>query len=373
MTRLPGLDLLRAIAIVAVMFFHTFLIGGMGDEWKWLSRFGWMGVDLFFVLSGFLIGGQLLQRLHDGKPLGFAQFYFRRAMRVFPAFWVVLLVYLFFPAIREAEGMNAAWKFWTFTMNLGNDYSRSAFSHAWSLCVEEHFYLVFPFIAWWCSRGKSYGKTLTIAATILVAGIALRSGIWLHDTRMAELGAPERNWFVEDIYYPTYNRLDGLLVGVLLAVLKVFRPLVWQKQQRRANAWLLAGIVTVGFSMWLFRDRVGLLGNSVGWPVLSMGLGMLVLAASSKHTWIGRHALPGAGWIAAISYSVYLTHKAAMKLIATHWGDWLHGHGILTFAVYAICILAVGAALHYAVERPFLHLRDVKRRKSLPRRLPATD
>ncbi|NIJ73922.1 peptidoglycan/LPS O-acetylase OafA/YrhL [Xanthomonas sp. F4] len=67
--RYPGLDLLRAIAIVWVMLFHSFVVGGLGPDWQWLSRYGWMGVDLFFVLSGFLIGGQVLAPLARGERL----------------------------------------------------------------------------------------------------------------------------------------------------------------------------------------------------------------------------------------------------------------------------------------------------------------
>ena len=65
--RLPGLDLLRCIAIIWVMLFHSFLVGGLGPEWSWLSSTGWMGVDLFFVLSGFLIGTQVLAPLSRGR------------------------------------------------------------------------------------------------------------------------------------------------------------------------------------------------------------------------------------------------------------------------------------------------------------------
>ena len=83
--RLPGLDLLRSIAILWVMLFHSFVVGGLGPSWSWLSRYGWMGVDIFFVLSGFLIGRQVLQPLARGEGLDFAAFYARRAWRKCPA------------------------------------------------------------------------------------------------------------------------------------------------------------------------------------------------------------------------------------------------------------------------------------------------
>ena len=151
MTRLPGLDLLRAIAIVWVMLFHSWIVGGLGPSFEWLARFGWIGVDIFFVLSGFLIGTQVLRPLQRGEGLSLRAFYRRRAYRIVPAFAVVLALYVFFPALREAPGMQPWWQFATFTVNVLIDYvHHSAFSHAWSLCVEEHFYLVFPLLALSC-------------------------------------------------------------------------------------------------------------------------------------------------------------------------------------------------------------------------------
>ena len=88
MNRIAGLDLLRAIAIVWVMLFHSFLVGGLGIRFDWLSRFGWVGVDMFFVLSGFLIGTQVLRPLQRGEGLSIRSFYVRRAWRIVPAFAV---------------------------------------------------------------------------------------------------------------------------------------------------------------------------------------------------------------------------------------------------------------------------------------------
>ena len=136
-TRLPGLDLLRAIAVLWTMQFHSFIVGGLGEDWRWLERYGWMGVDLFFVLSGFLIGGQLLRPLARGEAPSLRDFYLKRAFRILPAFWVVLAVYLLWAGFREAPGMEPWWKFALFFVNLDIDYANNAaFSHAWSLCVE---------------------------------------------------------------------------------------------------------------------------------------------------------------------------------------------------------------------------------------------
>jgi len=316
MTRLPGLDLLRAIAVVWVMLFHSFLVGGLGPDFKWLERYGWMGVDIFFVLSGFLITKLLAKELGTYGRLSFGDFYARRAWRILPAFVVVLAIYVAFPQWREAEGLAPWWMFATFTFNALVDYgTQQAFSHAWSLCVEEHFYLLFPLIAWVMVRRPSASRVAVVVIGLVLTGIALRAGVWLRDDALQ----PPRNWFVEDIYYPTWCRLDGLLAGVVLATLCVYRPEAWARLQARSTLLMLAGLAFAGGALWLFRDRTGLAANAVGWPLLSFGFGLLVLSATARNGWLGRRALPGAGWLAATSYSLYLSHKLAMH--AVH--EWL--------------------------------------------------
>jgi peptidoglycan/LPS O-acetylase OafA/YrhL len=359
MNRLPGLDLLRAIAIVWVMLFHSFIVGGLGPDFAWLSRYGWAGVDIFFVLSGFLIGTQVLRPLQRGEPLSFGGFYARRAWRILPAFVVVLALYVCFPMLREAPGLQPWWQFATFTLNLLIDYdSNQAFSHAWSLCVEEHFYLVFPLLAWWLTRRPSTLKFIGACIGVVVLGIALRTAVWMHDAAID----PPRNWYIEDIYYPTWMRLDGLLMGIMLAALRVYRPLAWVRLQARSNMLLLGGVAVSCLAFWLFRDRTGLLANALGWPLLSFGFGLLVFAGADRRSLIGRWRVPGAGWLAAISYSLYLSHKIAFHLIQVTLGVQLQGHGVLAFATYALAALLLGAALHYLVEQPFLRLRE--RRKT---------
>ncbi|SMQ97475.1 acyltransferase [Xanthomonas fragariae] len=327
-----------------------------------------MGVDLFFVLSGFLIGTQVLTQLVRGQRLDFKDFYLRRAFRILPAFLVVLLVYMVWPDVREAPGLAPWWMFVTFSLNLFVDYTRhAAFSHAWSLCVEEHFYLVFPLLATLLLRRPSAARFVALCVLVVVAGIALRAGIWLHNTALESAGAGlQRNWFIEDIYYPTWNRLDGLLAGVVLAVLKVFRPPTWQRLQQHGNAFLLAGAAMLALALWLFRERTGLMGTAVGWPVLSLGLALLVLAGTATTGMLVRLRVPGAAWLAAISYSLYLTHKTVFHLTQSWFGPALDGRGVLAFALYGVLAVLGVALLHYAVERPFLQLRDRVRRRRTP-------
>lgn len=338
------------------MLFHSFLLGGLGPNWSWLSRFGWMGVDLFFVLSGFLIGTQVLASLAQGQKFSYGDFYLRRAFRILPAYWAVLLLYLLWPSFREAPGMEPWWKFFIFIVNLNIDYARNtAFSHAWSLCIEEHFYWLFPLLAAALFRRPAMWKFTSLCAVLVLGGIALRAAIWIYGTN--DDSALTRNWFVEDIYYPTWNRLDGLLCGVALATWKIMRPQAWLHARRYSNLSLLAGVLVLALAFWLFQNRVGLVGNTVGWPVLSFGFGLLVFAGAGRDSFIGRKEIPLAGWIAAISYSLYLVHKAAYHLVELHWGAQLADSGLFAFFVYGSTAILAGAALYYTVERPFLRLR----------------
>ena len=353
--RLPGLDLLRALAIVWVMCFHSFLVGGLNVHFAWFQRFGWMGVDLFFVLSGFLIGSQVLSPLARGEPFSFRYFYIRRAFRILPAFWVVLALYLSFNWFRESPGLESWWKFATFTLNVLIDYNQNqAFSHAWSLCIEEHFYLLFPLLAWLLVRRLSTRSFAILILICVSTGIALRAGVWLHDDAIA----PNRNWFIEDIYFPTWNRLDGLLAGVALAALKTFRRSVWDGLARHSNLILVTGLALLSCSFWLFADRTGLLANSLGWPVLALGFALLVFAGAQRSGWLGYFALPGAAWLATISYSLYLIHKSVYHMVVAHFAEALDGHGLLAFASYAGASVIGATILYYLVERPGLRLRS---------------
>ncbi|KRF02184.1 acyltransferase [Frateuria sp. Soil773] len=366
MHRMPGLDLLRALAVVWVMLFHSYIVGGLGERFELLQGYGWMGVDLFFVLSGYLIGRQVLAPLARGERFAFAAFYRRRAFRILPAYLAVLAVYVAWPALREAPGLSPAWQFISFTLNLLIDYAHApAFSHAWSLCVEEHFYLLFPLLAAGLAKRPSARTVLAVCAGVVVFGLAWRGYVWLH--AMAPLQETDPRGFglcfVQGIYYPTGARLDGLLAGVLLALAETWRPQAWTRWRMRSGVLALAGLAATGLAMVLFRDRLGLWPSLIGYPLLSGALALLVAAAALAGT--GHWRVPGAGWLARLSYSLYLSHKLAMHAVATWLVEPLGLHGAAAFACHAAGVLAAGAALHYAVERPFLRWHDRADRPAL--------
>ncbi len=127
--RQPGLDLLRAVAILVVVIYHAGIYGFALPNH--VHRFGWIGVDLFFTLSGYLIGGQLIAELVRGPRLNFRRFYSRRALRIMPAYLVVLAIYFALPSWREFPEISPLWKFLLSVQNIGLR-GGTAFSHAWS-------------------------------------------------------------------------------------------------------------------------------------------------------------------------------------------------------------------------------------------------
>jgi len=359
MSRAPGLDLLRAIAIAWVMYSHAQLFD-LASETDFVANNGWMGVDLFFALSGFLIGGQLFATYArpDVEPQGPWVFYARRLLRTLPAYLAVVGLYFFMPGWSERTHIQPLWQFLTFTENLLFDPSHArAFSHVWSLCVEEQFYLVAPLVVWLMMVRPRLWKAVTLCAGVVLLGVALRWSIW--ETVLAPLPVDHRGGrWIASIYYPTWNRLDGLLFGMAFAAVRAFRPAWWAALMRRATLLMGAGLAGMALSLWLFVDQRAELPSVIGYPILSLSAALLVASASERGALIGRWRVPGSGVLAAMAYSLYLSHKAAYHLTGLWFGKRLEGQDLLSVVTYTGVILLFGGVLYLGVERPFLKLRD---------------
>ncbi len=360
MNRLPGLDNLRALAIVVVMLFHA--TGALPVALQPFAAYGWMGVDLFFVLSGYLIGAQLLKPYARGERPSWTDFYRRRAYRVLPAYLAVLGLYYAVPAWREARTLSPAWEFLTFTENLFIDYRvNQAFSHVWSLCIEEHFYLVLPLLAAPLLRSRrALGRTLAASSAIVLTGVAIRAYILLHI--LQPLGPASDDYgvvYIQKLYYPTYTRLDALLFGVLLAAAALFQPALWARLQRAATALNCAALALLGVALWLFHDRFDSATGSAAWatvvgfPLLALALALLV-AGGTRTRW----AIPGAKPVALLAYSLYLTHKEVIHLVRHLLPEFTDEHRWGALGLYVIACFTVATGLYFGVERPFLRLRD---------------
>jgi peptidoglycan/LPS O-acetylase OafA/YrhL len=324
-----------------------------------------MGVDLFFVLSGYLIASQLLRPYLSGDRPHLMDFYRKRLYRVLPAYLAVLALYFLVPAWREARSLPPLWQFLTFTQNLFVDtQSVRAFSQVWSLCIEEHFYLLLPLVVLLMMRKPSLRNTLAVLAGLVLLGICLRSLILFLELKpLAKSGQFIGGAYIVHIYYPTYSRLDGLLTGVAIALVRAFRPAWWSVLTQRGHMLFYCGLGLVGLSIYLFKDRwqsvtgASACGVIIGFPLLSLGLGLLVASALSTNGLL-RFRIPGAKLIATLAYSLYLTHKELIHLVdrlslaigQTEQFQWL--------GLYAACCLVAATMLCLCVERPFLIFRD---------------
>jgi peptidoglycan/LPS O-acetylase OafA/YrhL len=349
--RQPGLDLLRALAIIIVIIYHA---GIMGFPLPGrVHRFGWIGVDLFFVLSGYLIGGQLLAAVARGQRINLRLFFARRGLRILPAYLVVLAIYVLFPSWREYPEMSPVWKFLISLQNIGL-HGGTAFSHAWSLAVEDQFYLLLPLILILLIRWRA--TVLIVPCVIVAGGIALRA--FLARQNLAEIGVSFRG-FQTWIYYPTWTRLDPLVLGVVLAAIEKFRP-QWWKRLTDSAVWLwLPALVFIVYALYLGENEY-LTVTACIWqfPLIALGMAALLVCAVSQRLLLRRVKIPGAMFVATIAYSAYLIQKLVIHAVA----HFCASHSIALTSVPALilveaCVYVAATILFLSVERPFLQLR----------------
>jgi peptidoglycan/LPS O-acetylase OafA/YrhL len=319
-----------------------------------VHRFGWIGVDLFFVLSGYLIGGQLLAPLARGQRINLGNFFARRAFRIMPAYFAVLAIYFLLPSWREYPEMSQPlWKFLLSVQNVAL-HGGTAFSHAWSLAVEDQFYLVLPLLL--LVLYPHPRVAVIIACAIVFGGLALRTFLANHN--LTDTGVSFRG-FQAWIYYPTWTRLDPLVFGVALAALEKFRPHSWQRLTKLAPWICLPALALIGYALWLGESE-NLTVTACVWqfPLIAVGMAGLLLCALSPRLPLRRVAIPGAAFIASIAYSAYLVQKFAIHGVS----EFCTTHSINLTSPAALigvelCVYAAAIVLFFTVERPFLQLR----------------
>ena len=358
--RLHGLDHLRAIAILLVMIFHF----GKGVP-SWLEpvkQIGWTGVDLFFVLSGYLIGYQLLKEIKNTNTISFKQFYIKRFFRIIPAYVAVLILYYSLPNLREGSGLPPLWKFLTFTQNFGLDVqSQNSFSHAWSLCIEEQFYLLLPITIFTIFYFKLQKGAIYLIATLIILGFVFRIYNWNEYVQpFIESGNSKQMafGFIEKIYYPSYNRMDGLTIGVGIAAIFCFKPKLKDFLTKHGNIVLGAGIGLFIFAYNVCFNFISYKTAIYGFTLFSVAYGLIVIAAISPSSVLCRFKSKTTFVIATLSYGIYLSHKQLFHL--TKIGIEKTGIDNIEIWMFWICLgiaLVGGFILHLIIEKPFLELR----------------
>ncbi len=359
--RLHGLDHLRAIAILLVMIFHY----GRGIP-SWLEpikQIGWTGVDLFFVLSGYLIGFQLLKEYKDKNGIDFRRFYLKRFFRIIPAYIAVLIMYYSLSDLREGSGLPPLWRFLTFTQNIGLDaQTQNSFSHAWSLCIEEQFYLLLPISIILLFKSGFQKSTPYLIIGLIVLGFIFRIYNWHEHVQPFIDNGNRRQMFlgfVEKVYYPSYNRMDGLIIGVCIAVVFNFRPKIKEYLIQHGNKVLLLGFGLFMIAYKVCESFISYNTAIYGFPLISLAYGLIVIAAISPTCILYKFKTKFTLIIATLSYAIYLTHKQLYHLTKIGIKN-LSNENIEQWTFWICLLIAVigGLILHLIIEKPFLRLRD---------------
>ena len=311
-TRQPALDGLRGVAILLILAHHWLVwdwpapLGSMVSRLQGFLGLSWAGVDLFFVLSGFLIGGILMDQ--RGSPNYFRTFWLRRFFRIAPVFVLFLSVYWLgsrvwpvFPPSSAPLAVHAAFltNFW---IAKGNFWDSSYLSLLWSLAIEEQVYLVLPFVV----RFISPRLLAALAAAQLVVSPLLRVAIFLHRPSEVQLAS--------HVLMPC--RADAFAIGLLIALL-VRRPALLETVRRGRALFTATGLILAIGLAWLTAFNPGY-GTGImcaaGYSVIIAAAGWLLLAASLPGPVAGFLSHPLLRMFGRWSYFLYLFHRLAAVL-----------------------------------------------------------
>lgn len=338
----PGLDVLRGIAIILVMLYH----------YVPSFRLGWIGVDLFFVLSGFLITSILLR--HRGRKDFFTGFFMRRGLRILPLYLLVVgAFYLALPYVFDTKEAGSVYNyysqhqvwFWTFLQNwlfiFRGTPPEPYLEHLWSLGVEEQFYLLWPLLIFLIPQTSSLKKAMWV---IFLMALLLRCLGWYfppgHDFN----------------YYSTLTRCDGLAAGSLLAVM--------QAEGRKPHQ-LLVNVSGIAFTLLALTAFVlpggwehdNALMATVGYSILALFFSLLCWRALHK-------ASQGYGLahIGRISYGLYMFHLPVFLVTGALLNRWMPAAGSMHTAMLVISSTAItfiaATMSYYLIELPILRLRN---------------
>lgn len=342
------LDFLRGIAIIAVMGYHFRSV----DTGIWLipiiqypfTHFGREGVNLFFTLSGFLVGGLLLRQYATTGTIDAWRFIVRRIFKIWPAYYVLI-------AFHVVAGRHPTSSFLVQNLTHLQNYFGTSISQTWSLAVEEHFYLFLPALLLVFARWNLRAKAILVLLGALCAAVLVARSVAVAHGEL------------EAAFAYTQYRIDSLLAGVMLAVVYWMKPEHYKRFARRKA--LLVTLVA-GLVAWLvLGTRYEALDESIGYTIQAVGFVALIVlllehAGALNRTWWFR----AVSWIGVYSYGIYLWHSLALApgemLIAKATA--LGVPSVLTWAVALVFQTAIAISIGYAttraIEFPFLRMRN---------------
>jgi peptidoglycan/LPS O-acetylase OafA/YrhL len=336
--------------VLGVLFYHS------GESWL---PGGFLGVDAFFVLSGFLITSLLVdERIRTGG-IAFAKFWIRRARRLLPALFLLFLGVAVYAATVAAPtdlsriradgfaslGYIANWRFVFSGQSYFDQFAvPSPLRHLWSLAIEEQFYFIWPVVVFAVMRGRRavLGRLLAVTVVLIVASAGL----------MAILYSPGSD--PSRVYYGTDTRAQSMLIGAVVAILFAVRGVA---HDRGASVALrVAGVLGAAYTLWAWSaldERSEWLYRG-GYAVGAIAVAAVIAAMIQPRTGaLGKGlSLRPIRWIGAISYGLYLWHWP-LFLVLTESRTGLDGVALL--AVRFATTFAIAAASYYLVEQPIRH------------------
>ncbi len=353
MNRVKQIDVLRALAVFLVLGRHmdpcpgevSPLFHALSSVWK---QGGWVGVDLFFVLSGFLVSGLLFREHETFSRLDVKRFLIRRGLKIYPAFWLLIAatIVLWIPRYHEVPWLKLAVE-----MLFVQNYGSGLWTHTWSLAVEEHFYLLLAVGFWLAAKRRAHDPFkrlpfVLLGVAILCLGLRLYFLVLLPFNYRTHL-------------FASHLRLDSLSFGVFLAWLFHRHPLRFQRFAKQFRYVLLvAGIAMLTPAFWLRLEGSPFI-YTVGFTLFYLGSGCLLMFAIGSPAPEGR-ALNAVACAGTHSYSIYLWHVAllqwgvpAMALLFPHWHNWF-----AYAAAYLAGSVGVGILMSRLIELPALRFRD---------------
>lgn len=346
---MPELDSIRGIAVLLVVFYHGFFwsnvisgLIGLPRFFVYVTRFGWLGVQVFFVLSGFLITGIL----EDSKysPRYFLRFYWRRALRILPVFYATLLILALVPSQSKLYLLLSFFYLSNIAPLL---HIRNTYAMFWSLAAEEHFYLIWPFLVYRLPR-----RALLLVAFVLFAASPLVRAFWFQQP-LPE-GFSGFTWLIA----------DGFAAGAFLAL--VIRD-QWCTRRRLAMLSISVGLGAVlllllgaPFGILSRQNFSGAVFMLTAAHLLFAGLlGLTLLAGTSAWKPLVNHRL--LSFYGEISYGLYLIHWAifvAYDFLAAHFAPRLGQFvGDINVATLRFVIVLAAATLLAWISRRFFEER----------------
>lgn len=332
-----NIDFLRFIAVTSVMVSHYHLVPS-------ISSGLWTGVDLFFVISGFLISSLLFKEISRTGKLNLRRFYIRRALRILPTFYLYLIgTILIFSVIGKDFSIITIISELLFLQN----YLTSFNEHTWSLAVEEHFYLFFPVILLFTFSRNSQNQRLFITLIFLLSVLILILRI--------ENSASHTYQSITH-HYPTHLRLDSILFGVVIAYIYNFHNSLSNiiKKSKIANVYVMVAFL---LPFWLPISSPFI--NTYGLTALYLASGVLVLKSTAAGNSINSKIFKLCAFIGKHSYAIYLWHLNARTInviVLSIFG--IEDNNVFSFITYIILSITIGVMFSITFERYFLNLRD---------------